>query len=164
MKKIKIILLLLKGATELFKAAKYLINRKKKSKLKAMKEEKIGIETTSKIILFGIKLGEGIDKRLADDGKISVWEGITLVPVLKDLPAIIRDRKTLVPELKDLSSDELDQIENLIMVELQLGKDKVKNIVLKGINVVIAVKELIDAIREPGDEAEDFNPDNGFKK
>lgn len=112
-------------------------------------EEKIGIEVTTKVILFGIKLGEGIDKRLADDGKISVWEGITLLPILKDVPAIIRDRKELVPELKDLSSIELKQIEDLIEEELKLDKEKVKKIVLKGIAVVIAVRELIDEIRAP---------------
>lgn len=116
--------------------------------------EKLGIDVTTKVILFGIKLGEGIEKRLADDGKISVWEGITLVPILKDVPGIIRDRITLVAELKDLSSIELKQIEDLVAEELKIGKEKIKVVVLKGINVVIAVRELIDAIQELREDEE----------
>ena len=110
--------------------------------------EKLGIEVTSKVILFGIKLTEGIEKRLSDDGKISLLEGITLLPVLKDVPGIISDRATLVAELKDLSTDELIQLRELISEELDIEGDKLEEIVDKGIAVVIAIKELLDAIKK----------------
>lgn len=129
--------------------------------------EKLGIDVTTKVIIFGIKLGEGIEKRLADDGKISVWEGITLVPILKDVPGIVSTRKTLVAELKDLSSVELKQIQDLIAEELDLEADKIEVVVDKGINVVIAVRELIDAIsdlRKEEEKSEDYNPEDGFGK
>jgi len=111
-------------------------------------EEKLGIELTSKVILFGIKLTEGIEKRLADDGKISIWEGISLIPILKDVPGIIRDRDTLIAELKDLSTEELKQIQTLISEELDIEGDRIEEIVNKGIAVVIAFKELLDAFKK----------------
>lgn len=129
--------------------------------------EKLGIDVTTKVIIFGIKLGEGIEKRLADDGKISLIEGVTLLPVLKDAPGIVRSRKTLVAELKDLSSIELKQIQDLVAEELDLKADKIEVVVEKGINVIVAVRELIDAIqdlRKEEEEPEEYNPEDGFGK
>ena len=106
----------------------------------------VGIENIRVCVAFGIKLTEGIDERLADDGKISLIEGVGLIPVLKNVPDIIRSRSTLVEEIKDLSAEELADIRQYVEENLDIRSDKSEAIVNKSLDLVVSVKELIDTI------------------
>lgn len=73
------------------------------------------IKETKEVIDFGLAVGSGIAQALQDDGKITLADITKFMPAVLALPAAILDVQKVPVELKDLSQEELLEIQNHIM-------------------------------------------------
>lgn len=106
-----------------------------------------GIEKLKEALLVLIKFSEALDKRL-DDGKLSLVEGITLVPKLTKLPQIIADFESIKNEFLDLDEVEKAQISQFIKDELDLENDGVEALIESVFDLGLSITAVVDRVRD----------------
>jgi len=110
-----------------------------------------GTEKLKEALLVLIRFSDALDKRL-DDGKLSLVEGITLVPKLTKLPQIIADFESIKNEFLDLDEIEKAEINQFIKDELDLVNDKVEDLIESVFDLGLAVASVVDKVRELKDD------------
>lgn len=103
-------------------------------------EEKFGIENLKKVLAFGIKVGTDISADL-EDGKISLQEGLGLIPDLMGLPDLIANKQAIIDEAKDLSTDEIKELATY--AEGAINEESVVATIEDALNLIISAKNLI---------------------
>ena len=99
----------------------------------------LGIENIKEALLPCINLGEAISKAFEDDGKITTWEGIMMLPKLIPLVKEASDVKEIIAEFKDLDEDELEELKLFVQVELDIADDVLEEKIEKGWNILVSL-------------------------
>lgn len=121
---------------------------KKQLRLIAIKAgELYGINNLTILVIFVVNLIESLREKLKD-GKINISEGIGLLFDLKTLPDIIRYRKEIAAQIKDLSTDEAKQLINTIESEFNMNNEKAVKIVHHSLNILTELVNIADVINE----------------
>lgn len=111
--------------------------------------EKLGIEKLKMALIAAIKLGEKIENKYADDGKISLGEALSVgAGSFGDVVKVIKAGKQIKAEYLDLDDNERDELTALIKEELDLANDRVENIVEKAVDFLISLEELIESMKK----------------
>lgn len=108
--------------------------------------EKLGIEKLKRLASIGIEIGGDIEKAL-EDGKVSLWEGLGIVPNLKDLGFIIKERKDIKAEYEDLSNAEKEELCLYIKEKFDLKNDKLEMIIEKSLDFAVSISDLITSYK-----------------
>jgi hypothetical protein len=121
---------------------------KKQLRLQAIKSGEIyGIKNLTILVLFVGNLITSLTDKLKD-GKINIPEAIGLLFDLKTLPDIIKDRKEIKAQIKDLSTDEAKQLITTIESELEVNNEKAVKIVHHSLNILTELVNIADVINE----------------
>lgn len=82
--------------------------------------EKYGVEALQECIISVVKVGNKLNEIL-DDGKVSLFESVSLVPALIPLKESISNGKKIKQEFIDMSEVERDQLILVVKGELDLS-------------------------------------------
>ena len=111
------------------------------------------VDKLKKALVVAIELAEGVDEAL-EDGQFSLSEGIAIaVGTIPGGASLWENRVEIVEEIKDLDSAELAEINAYVAAELDLANDLTEKKVEKVIAALIAVVDMVAALREQ-DEVE----------
>lgn len=111
--------------------------------------EKLGIENLKIAIVAAITLGEKLEEKTADDGKISLSEALSVgVSSFDDVVRVIRLGSTIKDEFIDLSDDEAEELIELVKNELDLKNHAVEDVIEKAIEFLVSLEGLITSIKE----------------
>lgn len=91
----------------------------------------IGIKDVKEVLKTGIQIGEGIDKSLEDDGKISIWESVNFFPALMSMRAAINDIDQVPAQLANIDELEAEELKQFIIDELDLSNDVTEELIEK---------------------------------
>lgn len=91
----------------------------------------IGIKDVKEVLKTGIQIGEGIDKSLEDDGKISIWESVNFFPALMSMRAAINDIDQVPAQLANIDESEAEELKQFIIDELDLSNDVTEELIEK---------------------------------
>lgn len=94
-----------------------------------------GIEQLSAAVVSVIDLAETIEKSAADK-KINLIEGIMIGNKSLKAVRVLVDFDTIKAEVKDLSSEELTELCELVEQELDLENDKVEGLINQAIGML----------------------------
>jgi hypothetical protein len=87
------------------------------------------LESVVELVMDGFDAG----KEVLKDGHVDAADGLTVLQKLpeigKDLIAVVGSANALIPEIKDLSSDELVKLAAIVMARGVTDSDKAKAIV-----------------------------------
>ena len=111
--------------------------------------EKIGIENLKNVVTFSVNLGVEISKKLSD-GKITFWEGLSLIPELKDLPGIISKASDIKAEFMGLDDSERDELLAFVKSEFDLTNNDAEVIIERSIETVTNIAMLVRDIQTIG--------------
>lgn len=106
----------------------------------------VGIEKLKQASLLGIQLGNAIETTLEDGFKLADLANFILP--LSQLPAVIENKALIVEEFKDLDEAEKTALINYIKTNLDLKNDKVEVAIEKGLIAIVAVLELVNALKK----------------
>jgi urease gamma subunit len=111
--------------------------------------EQFGTELIEKTFDVLIEIGQGVEKRLADDGKINIPEAISLaVETFPDIYNVARNAKDLVAEFKDWSVEERELVLAKVAVKFDLENDKVEAMIEDGLALLVAISAYIKHFRK----------------
>ena len=111
--------------------------------------DKLGVDNLKKAILAVIKLAEKIDKNLADDGKITLWEALGIGGAsVGDLVFVIKNASIIDDEFADLDEQEREEVLSFIKSEFDLQNDKLESIIETSLVIIMQLNELIHIIRK----------------
>ena len=110
--------------------------------------EKLGtlqIEQTADV-LIGLALG--IERSLADDGKISFSEAVSLaVGTAPGVYTVARNAKQLKEELKDFSPEEKAQLLEKVAVKFDLDNDRTEELIEAGMSLAAELSNFVGVIK-----------------
>lgn len=115
-----------------------------------MTETKRGISETLEILEFGLSLGDGLAKSLADK-EIKVEDLANFLPSILLIPNAFQGINELPAELKDLDAAELDQIKTVVINKLgSIAGIEAKwlTIAQESFAIGLSVSKIIKAIKE----------------
>jgi hypothetical protein len=106
-----------------------------------------GIDETKDVVKLLMSVAKGVQKSLADDGKLTFGDlGNFTDAIFKLVPAIQGIEK--VPhELKDLDASEVEQLKNLVLAEMPEVGDKWTIIVENALHTIWSVYQIVLALR-----------------
>ena len=111
--------------------------------------ETVGIDAIKVVVKILIDLGEGIQEKFADDGKIKVLEAIFLaVGMFPDVYSIIRRSAELKEQWRDFSDAEKLEVAAYVAEELNLEKDEIEEKVEKGFELLMAVDSFLRSFKK----------------
>lgn len=99
--------------------------------------QKQGIEVIKKALSVGLNVAQGVHNALADDNKISFWEGLGLTGKVFPIAEVINRRKELLEEIKDLDETEKGELAQWLKTQYQVPSEKVENTVHKALALFI---------------------------
>jgi len=101
--------------------------------------EKFGIEETKDVLAFVFSMTNAIKVSLSD-GDFDFWDAKNFIDPLKKIAPAVENIEEIIPELEDLSWDEIIELAKYSMTELGLGGD-------------INIEEEVDAAAEKVESA-----------
>lgn len=110
-------------------------------------ENQYGIENVKKILAILVEGGEVAENivKLAQDKDLKWYQKITPVMKLGDeiLALFTVDYKLLVPEFKDITPEEEEEIKAWARKEFDIDDDALEGKIEKGMDVILSVKDVI---------------------
>lgn len=107
-------------------------------------EEEFGIDAIKDVAKFCVELGENVQDKLADDGKIRFMEYVGLVvDAFPDAFRIIKNGEQLKNEWLDFSDAEKVEVNQYVKEELNLDSDVLELKIEKGFEMLMAVDSFI---------------------
>lgn len=103
---------------------------------------KEGIDRIKFALGFLINYSESLIKKL-EDKKLTWSERVGLIIDLTPLMEIVKNRLELVEQLKDLDTDEFNELKNFAVVEFNINNEIAEKRVKKCLNVLSSIFELI---------------------
>lgn len=103
--------------------------------------EKLGIEQIKSVVLLGIHLGEMVDSLSNGIGLDDLGPALRVVKSAKPAIDAIKSGQ-LLPELKDLSPEEREELKALVDSELDLESDALEAVIEKALHVVIDLSDI----------------------
>ena len=119
--------------------------------------EQVGVEAIKSVVKILIDLGEGIQEKFADDGKIKVLEAIFLaIGLFPDIYSVARKGEQLKEEWRDFSDAEKLEVAEYVALELNLEVKEIEEKVEKGFELLMAVDSFLrsfkkEAVEEPAE-------------
>ena len=111
--------------------------------------ETVGIDAIKVVVKILIDLGEGIQEKFADDGKIKVLEAIFLaVGLFPDVYSIARRGQELKEQWRDFSDAEKLEVAAYVAEELNLDKDEIEEKVEKGFELLMAIDSFLRSFKK----------------
>jgi hypothetical protein len=126
-------------------------------------ENQLGTRNLTEILVFGISAMLKANSIL-EDKKVTIAEGINAsLYVLPRVPQILKSAKEVVAEYKDLTQDELVEMQKKVMIDLRIDNEvpdaqRALWIVKHALEVGVALYELNDSFK--GDIPVWFGADN----
>lgn len=99
----------------------------------------IDMKETKDVLLFVIKLGQAIDKSLANDGKITLMDAPNFFSVLSKLAPAIEGAKYIALEIKDMKDEDVAELKAFVKEELDLEDDKAELFIEDAFNIIISI-------------------------
>lgn len=107
-------------------------------------EEKYGVEAIKDVAKFCVELGENVQDKLADDGKIKFMEYVGIVvDAFPDAFKIIKNGEQLKNEWLDFSENEKFEVSAYVADELNLESDVLEAKIEKGFEMLMAIDTFI---------------------
>jgi hypothetical protein len=106
-----------------------------------------GIKGLTALLQFGCDLGVGLEKALADDGKITITDVGKFMGAISDVPAVFGSIGDVPAELADLDSAEVASLQQYVRDNFNIPEENVKAVVNAALNVGVDVFALINAIK-----------------
>ena len=107
-------------------------------------EEKFGIDAIKDVAKFLVDVGENVQSKLADDGKIKFMEYVGIVvDAFPDAFKIIKNSEQLKLEWIDFSEAEKMEVSEFVADELNLESDLLESKIEKGFEMLMAVDTFI---------------------
>lgn len=106
----------------------------------------LGIEHLKVCVKFGIDLGEAFDTALAN-GKLELTDATAFFKPLMEISTAMAAGKLALPELKDMDSTEAAQLSAYVGTELNIGNDKVEEVIKKSFAVVMSMLEIYETMK-----------------
>lgn len=100
----------------------------------------LGTEKIKTALLSVILLGMELDKALKDK-KITLLEGIGMIPEIKDVYLALKNWDDIIDEYDDLDEEELVEINSFFATELDITNDRVEVIIESAFELLIAISE-----------------------
>lgn len=111
-----------------------------------------GTDLIKKAIGVGMAVAQGINNALADDNKISFWEGLGLAGKVFPIAEVINSRKDLIDELKDLDEAEKMELVEWAKKQYSIPNEKAEITVIKALQLFVNVldfsMEMVEIWRE----------------
>lgn len=102
--------------------------------------ETYGVESIKNVCKALIDLGQGVEEKLADDGKIRMGEALSLaVDTFPDVYRIAKNGAQLKNEWLDFSEEEKVEVAQYVAAELDLDADDLEAKIEKGFEMLMAV-------------------------
>lgn len=103
-----------------------------------------GTQNIKDIVVAGCKVYKAVHEAKVNDGKIDLADAHLLMPVIPALIDAIKDAKLVVPEFKDLSTEEAAELISAVKGEIS-GTDE--EVTKKVLYVLLALKANYEAVR-----------------
>ena len=118
--------------------------------------EKLGIKELKELVNFGLKLGEAVDKSLADDGKLTLTDAPNLYPAVMAAGPGVMGISSVYAELKDLDSEEAQELVQYVKDEFDLSSDAVEAAVEGALELGVQLWKIVSAFKKdkPTSESE----------
>lgn len=84
---------------------------------------------------------------VAKDGEISLGDATHLIPLMYKLPSAVDGIAEIPAEVKELSSEDLAELAQLVKDELDLPQDKVEMAVEDGIDIALKLYALAQKLK-----------------
>ena len=105
-----------------------------------------GIENLKTGLSFVIGLGERAEKITSEDSaggkKITGTEWMGSVGLLIGVPSLLKAIPEFIPEIKDLDSEESEELMQFLAKEFDLANDKIEEAVERGAKVLNEIREI----------------------
>lgn len=101
-----------------------------------------GISETKEVVKFGIELGEAFDKGLSD-GKFSIEDLSYFFSTFMSAGAAFEGISKVPAEIKDLSSEEMEDLKAFVELEFDIENDKLEELIEKALGVALKIYEII---------------------
>lgn len=105
-----------------------------------------GIKETKEVVVFLAKVGEGVEKALAD-GKIDLSDALDFTGAVMAIGAAVSGVGEVPSELKDLDASEAAELVNAALAELPHLSGKALGVVKAALAVVVSVSSLVSALK-----------------
>ncbi len=128
-----------------------------------MQENKLGTRNLTTILVFGISAMLN-SAAILEDKKVTIAEGIdAALYIFPKVPQILKSAKEVVAEYKDLTEEELIEMQQKVMIDLRIDNEvpdaqRALWIVKHALQVGVALYELNDSFK--GDIPVWFGADN----
>lgn len=106
-----------------------------------MATEKFGIDALKEVAAFAVSIGKQISNDLSD-GKVSLTEGLALLPSFIQVPGLISKKDEILNELKDLSLNEVNEL--VASVDGQISSEDLIGTLTDALNFAVSAKNLVE--------------------
>jgi hypothetical protein len=107
----------------------------------------LGIENLKKALGLVLHVVDKVDE-VTRDGWQTLKDSLALLPLLVDVPGIVRNGKLTWEEFTDLDDTEREELLVFAKEELDLEDEKVEAVVEAAFDVLDAVGDLVDKIKD----------------
>ena len=98
----------------------------------------LGIDKIKDALLACIEFGEALAARL-EDGKVTTWEMITLIPKVLPIVQALRETKEIIAEFKDLTEEEVAELTVFVAENLDLEDDELEAAIEGGWAILLGI-------------------------
>lgn len=118
-----------------------------KKKVKKKVKKKFGIATIKKAISIGLGVAKGFHNAL-EDGKINFFESIMIGSKIFPIIEVVRDRRLLMDELRDLDEAERTEIKEFVQKEYNIPSEAAERTVQESLIMFLNIATFTIRMRE----------------
>jgi hypothetical protein len=107
----------------------------------------LGVENLKKALGLVLHLVDKIEE-VTQDGWQWLKDSLALLPTLTEVPGVIKNGRAIWDEVQDLDDDERAELNAFAKQELDLEDEKVEAVVEAAFDVLDAVGDLVDKIKD----------------
>lgn len=108
----------------------------------------MAISNLKKIASFGITLGGNVAKIL-QDGKVTLAEGLSLLPDLLQISDIVASIPAIKEEFKAMTSEDRAELNSYIAENFDIDNDVLEAKIEKAVAAALAILDLVSAFKAP---------------
>lgn len=121
------------------------------------------VEKFKLIISFTIRLVKDVQKKMKD-GKLSVFEIVTLLPYIKDVQEFIPDIPNIKKALKEMSQPDMEELLRWLEANYSIPPERGGQVIENFFIFILSISQFIDILQNKDPEPVIIPPDDLTKK